>query len=575
MKLDRHQQGIMLIGVAMLMVAVITVLSIGQPLVVNDTQLPNFFVNYQYGYVHRGLLGSILSVLFGDFTRAQIDLYAPLFQRGLAIFLMILLWLGLIPKIALSQSYSPPMRWWLLAFSSVLLVAPIWKMESNWFGFMDVYIFFTALLAGAALIARRLLWFAILLLIMQMFHRGGFLMSFSLSIMAVYAAWFSPAFFRKRKKWLAAAVFPAIFFVLANWLHNSEHTARILAEANIYDSTTLETILAGAAGGLRLVQRQLTLYFVDYPNIFIWHVIIFALPPFLLSALFFWFRKKTALGFWDRPNAPDFPPPEKWMLKMEFFIPVAAAMTSLPITLVAVDIARLMFWGWFNLSLITVCQLWIFSAPQKAGVKTTKRVRKRQKREHQKPATLWATTILLASLAYTYAGSPWHNSHIGYVAFLRCTQYCIPLINNNPLASYYNNFVSRKLSYIHYPLHFDAVKSRHAFLPFEKNVSLRDNGIVIPASSGDLLVRRASLVMPPKAKITFKASYTVEDFDGSAPLILEINGEKISPQLITAEHSEWRVQFGQYPIIAGLRLRSNHPQSFILSSFVIDRSSAP
>ena len=573
MKLDRHQQGIMLIGMVMLMVAVITTLSLWRPLVSEVSQLPNFFINYQYGYVHRGLLGSILSILFGDFTRAQIDLYAPLFQRGLAIFLMILLWFGLIPKIALSQSYSPPMRWWLLAFSSVLLVAPIWKMESNWFGFMDVYIFFTALLACAALIARRLLWFAVLLLIMQMFHRGGFLMSFSLSIMAVYAAWFSPAFFHKRKKWLTAAIAPAVFFVLAGYLNDPEHTARIVSEANIYDSSRLEKyIVYGSAAGGRTAKYYAALY-LDYPNFFMWAVIIFAMPPFLLSALFFWFRKKHAMGFWHSANASFHSIPGKWLLKVEFLIPLAAAMTSLPIIIIGADIVRFMYWGWFNLSLITICQLWLF-VPQPANTKT--RQRKKQKNGRHKPIALWSTTAFLVSAAYMYAGAPLYNGHAVYVSFFPCTQPCIPLLNNNPLASYYGNFLHRKLLDLHYPLHFDAAQSRYNFLPSEENVHLRNNSVLIPASGKKIQVRSDNLIMPGNTLITYSAYYRTDNVDGAVPsLILSINGKEIPSQIITAEHSEWKVKLGKYPIIANISLVSDSPHDFALSSVVIDRSSAP
>ena len=574
MKLDRHQQGIMLIGIVMLMVAVITALSLWRPLVSEVSQLPNFFINYQYGYVHRGLLGSILSVLFGDFTRAQIDLYAPLFQRGFAIFLMILLWLGLIPKIALSQSYSPPMRWWLLAFSSVLLVAPIWKMESNWLGFMDVYIFLTLLLSCLALIARRPLLFAILMIIAQMFHRGGFLISLSLCMMAVYAAWFSPIFFHHRKKWLVAAIAPAVFFVLAGYLDDPERTARVLSEANIYDSAQLERFIAsGAAAGGRTAKYYAALY-LDYPNFFMWAVIIFAIPPFLLSALFFWFRKKYALGFWHSANAPFHSIPGKWLLKVEFLIPLAAAMTSLPIIIIGADIVRFMYWGWFNLSLITICQLWLF-VPQPANTKTRQH-KKAKKHSRHKPIALWSTTAFLVSVAYMYAGAPLYNGHAVYVALFPCTQPCIPLLNNNPLASYYGNFLQRKLLDLHYPLRFDAVQSRYNFLRYEKNVPLRNNSILIPASDKKIYVRNDKLIMPGNTLMTYSVYYRADNVDGAVPsLILSINGKEITPQIITAEHSEWKIKLGKYPIIADISLISDSPHDFALSSVVIDRSRAP
>ena len=573
MKLDRHQQGVMLIGIVMLMVAVITTLSIWQPLVIQGSQHPNFFTNYQYGYVHRGLLGSILSVLFGDFDVAWTEMHMPLLQRGLAIFLMVLLWLCLIPKIALSQSYSPPMRWWLLAFSSVLLVAPIWKMESNWLGFVDVYIFLPLLLSCIALIARRPLLFAILMIIAQMFHRGGFLISLSLCMMAVYAAWFSPIFFHHRKKWLVAAIVPAVFFVLAGYLNDPERTARILSEANMYDSAQLERyIVYGSAAGGRTVKYYAALY-LDYPNFFMWAVIIFAMPPFLLSALFFWFRKKHAMGFWHSANASFHSIPGKWLLKVEFLIPIAAAMTSLPIIIIGADIVRFMYWGWFNLSLITICQLWLF-VPQPANTKT--RQRKKQKNGRHKPIALWSTTAFLVSAAYMYAGAPLYNGHAVYVSFFPCTQPCIPLLNNNPFASYYGNFLRRKLLDLHYPLRFDAAQSRYNFLPHEKNVPLRNNSILIPASDKKIYVRNDKLIMPGNTLMTYSAYYRTDNVDGAVPsLILSINGKEITPQIITAEHSEWKVKLGKYPIIANISLISDSPHDFALSSVVIDRSRAP
>ena len=566
-KQNTHHYGVLLVGVVILFLALYKAFSPGFPPILNDTQVFNFYVNYSHGYIHRGLLGSILALVVGDFDRAWANQVMSFVQRGLAAFCMILLWWLLFGKIVRSRHYSSLARWWLTAFAAVLLFAPIWTLQMQWLGFMDVYIYACLLLAAAAFIGHRPVVFVILMLLAQVFHRGGFVMSLVLCLMAAYAAFYSPAYFRYRKKWLTAAAMPLILYLLLIIVDNPAGTAETLRQSEFINDPSAARYLDHANTqsqiGLRLVLRRIGEYSI-YVEIFIWSMVIFAMPAILLSLLFFWFRKQNHLGFWHDKTAPQFSG-ANFALRMEFLIPVGAVMITLPLLISVSDVARFMYWTWFNLSLVVVCQLYAFS-PDSDDMP------KRKKKNRPPPVSIWLTMAGLTAAAVMYAGTHTINSHIPQTSVFPCRQNCLPLLHDNVLSKWLSNLSFEKLNITDFPFVIDPSQrlNRYGFLLYDKDVRLRNNHLLVPsqvAEKDDSVFGYNVLVSRPN--LLFDVYYQMDNFDGTAPFEFISTGKIIPPEQVSAKHARWRTTFDHVNIAYG-KIRSTHPQSFELLSVVLN-----
>ena len=566
---NTYHHGVLLVGVVILFLALYKAFSPGLPPILNDAQVFNFYANYSHGYIHRGLLGSILALVVGDFDRAWANQVMSFVQRGLAVFCMVLLWGLLFGKIVRSRHYSSLARWWLTAFAAVLFFAPIWTLEMQWLGFMDVYIYACLLLAAAAFIGHRPVVFVILMLLAQVFHRGGFVMSLVLCLMAAYAAFYSPAYFRYRKKWLTAAAMPLILYLLLITVDNPAGTTEALRQSEFINDPSAARYLdyAGAQSqiGIREVLKKIGWYSV-YMEIFIWSMAIFAMPAILLSLLFFWFRKQNNLGFWHIKSPP--PPPifrGKFCQWMEFLIPVGAVMITLPLLIVFADVARCMYWTWFNLSLVVVCQLYAFS-PDPDDMP------KRKKKNRPPPVSIWLTMAGLTVAAVMYAGTHTINSHIPQTSVFQCRQNCLPLLHNNVLSRWLSNLSFEKLNITDFPFVIDPSQrlNRYHFLPNDKDVRLRNNHLLVPsqmAEKDDSVFGYNVLVSRPN--LLFDVYYQMDNFDGTAPFEFISTGKIIPPEQVSAKHARWRTTFDHVNIAYG-NIRSTHPQSFELLSVVFN-----
>ena len=564
---NTYHHGVLLVGVVILFLALYKAFSPGLPPILNDTQVFNFYANYSHGYIHRGLLGSILALVVGDFDRAWANQVMSFVQRGLAVFCMVLLWGLLFGKIVRSRHYSRLARWWLTAFAAVLFFAPIWTLEMQWLGFMDVYIYSCLLLAAVAFIGHRPVVFVILMLLAQLFHRGGFVMSLVLCLMAAYAAFYSPAYFRYRKKWLTAAAMPLILYLLLITVDNPAGITEALRQSEFINDPSTADLLdypgAQSQIGLRLVLKQIGLYSV-YVEIFIWSMVIFAMPAILLSLLFFWFRKQNNLGFWHVKSPPRFSGC-KFCQWMEFLIPVGAVMITLPLLISVADVARFMYWTWFNLSLVVVCQLYAFS-PDSDDMP------KRKKKNRSPPVSIWLTMAGLTAAAVMYSGTHTTNSHIPQTSVLACWQNCLPLLHNNVLSKWLHDLSFRKLNITDFPFVIDPSQrlNRYHFLPNDKDVRLRNNHLLVPsqvAEKDDSVFGYGVLVFRPN--LLFDVYYQMDNFDGVAPFEFISSGKIIPPEQVSAKHARWRTTFDHGQHVSG-HIRSTHPQSFELLSVVFN-----
>lgn len=521
---DRHQKTVLFVGVVLLVYAVLCALS-GSIWRTNIIfHIYNWYYHYGEGYINRGLMGTLARLFFGDTGKMEpnelIRWLIPT-ERWLISVEIFLVWLLLVPKIALTKQFSPITRWLLMSFTAVLLLSPIWKYLASFTAAMDKWIYLFILAAIAALIFKRPMIFSIFMVMSILVHRGGVFFTGILILMAWHAAWRLPAFQRQRRTWFFAGLVPLLIFPALALLHDSNRVWSIILKskaASLLNESPPDGAvgLGAASGGIADI-----IYIIDdmllFPQSALLGFLLFAGPPLFLALLFSWVSSHANLRLGDTS-----PPSALAQYADSLLAPIMTAL-PLPIIFFAFDWSRFFYWCWLSLTLAFIYHVWYYQSSQASDTKRNKR-------------SLKITAAAVVFIAGTYAGTPLLIAWIDRPFYNPCKRWCS--ITEHHWGIFITRALHKALIQAPFPLQFNIAERQHR-LNSDDSLSqkLSNRGKHSSFYSND-----NTLIFSKKFLLYELTRFFVEvTYNGTTPPPLEfqLNAETIPPTKIDNHGIQW------------------------------------
>lgn len=526
--------------------------------VVDSSQFANWVFNYDLGYAHRAFMGSFFQFIHGEPTRAKILEIVPVWEYWLLAVLILFMWCLLVPRLLLSH-FSSAVKWLLLAFCALVLLAPIWRTNMVNVGFMDKWIFLAVLLAFSAFIANKPIFYWLFCSVGITIHPMMVFYNLLMSLFVLHAVFFLPAYGARR--WLPMCVAVPLMSLFFYGIHdNARHLALIEQYADELLSSA-ESVSAGYAhynfenlfgpmlGRFMLFPRNAFLGFIFFNGIALTFAIALAV---VLKRYGVNFGQATALP-WSRLR----PAVEKYNL---LILLAPCTLFMLPINAVAVDWSRFFYHGWWMLGLALIYLIWFLPdsvSPRKEG-----------KRPKRSQVSIFVVAGLVAAVAYGYGGAPLNVSHINRPWVFSCRQFCIPLLTVNPVGEWYSGAVFSVLRSALLPIHAGPVGMRMMQGGGLSDFDYQDDGIVVSADYRGP-VFSLSFTSGISDDIVVVAKH---ESVGEPPLELSVNnGDPIPPSLRTPSETRWAFRSASQFALPSLSLRSVGGAAFKLSDFSIYR----
>ena len=512
------------VGVALLPLALLSSLDYSPH--VDNWQTINWFLSYQHGYVHRGLMGEIVR-LFHDSPRIeQVHSLVLTLERGVIIASTLILWALLIPRIWRREP-SGQDKLMFTAFAAVLLLAPIWRIFGLIAGFGDEWAFLFALLALASLIAKCPFCYICSIVVAYMFHPQGVLYAILLSMFILHAIMRNPAYARRWRTWtfamlaplciiaaLYASVSPAA--IAAELILHKDEFLRIMPESdfmNIYN----EFVPADEAKLSQWPRR--------WQNILLLAKMFAALflPTLVYAALFSlaWARRMTQPAkapflLADSPILARLVPYEGYMITM------AAAFFATPMILVGGDWDRFFHMSWLGVSLATIYLLW-FPEQRNEQPPAGKKQRKKSK-PAAKSLLPGIIAAVMAVWAAVFAGAP-------PVVFGRVYDTCnlcndtTYFLNKNPIGEWY---AQSSYDFIAYGNHTFSYTGKEIYgIRLVDNLVKPEGGkLPVPGKSANLRIFERYIVARGGKLFTVELNY---EGGTTPPVQLQVNHHPIPP----------------------------------------------
>ena len=545
---DENTRWLCVAAVVLLVFALAAAFFIQAP--VDQNIIVNWYLSYDHGYIHRGLIGGVLKLLYGG--SPPLDAMMRIIPRAdyAALFFNIVFLWALLTFLILSGRFSARAKWMLLAFTALLLTAPIWKTLALNIGYMDKWVFLFALLALAAIVFRRPALFAIFCVLGIMTHRGMGAYFPSLTLMVLFAVWRMPEFRSQAKRWIVAAAVPFAAFFLLSWANDAERGLLVLAESS--DSQSVNNSAVVGNKSLSSLIALLTSSWRIFPGSAFFGFLFFGLPPLLAALLFALGCKMAGLKLGD--DATSGGRFARIASHGGLLLPFVAAAGPLPMHFVAHDWSRLFYWSWIGLALGVV--YWIRFSRQE------QRKQKKSKRKNEKPALrretgVAALTLSAAFCAWVFGGMPLISSHLTRPAKVDCRRWCVAGATENFVGKWAAESMHRVLLAAPFPFDADAahlsalfryrvsileplanVDVPHFFDPYIQGadlVKIEDEAIVVPSDYRYSLAPNFFLLSQGQ-NFVFKAKHQSA---GIPPLELRLNGQSLSPQTADADESTW------------------------------------
>ena len=485
---------------------------------VDRIQLHHWFYHYQYGYIHRGLLGSILA--FFDVQNQQWILHnIPRIESPLIIISMILF--SVLAIYGIGRNFTPLVQMPLLAFLGVLLFAPVWKNSMILDGFVEDYIYLCVLLACASFLFRRPLCFVVFLFIGMLIGRHGIIFAMSMSLIVMHAVWRIPEYRKQKRYWLAAVAAQPLFFIVILLLHDGNIAEQVLVEAGLaeakiesLDTLRADTLQVGTNKVWFLLHRILL-----FPTVGAGALLAISLPPLLLALLLSFLFAKFRLTFPSSAAAKI----SDWLL------PVAVSFMQIPLLLYVSDFSRILYWTWQLLALVFLYYVWCMHF---SGAATPQR----RAKANNKSLLARISTAILLMIAFLYAGMPNLQTHLVTTKMFSCIKYCIPGITEHKAGVWIAQTIERTMNDSMFPVVLNAARFQRS-LGYPDQFEIKDNALLIPSN----YLRRIHYVFNPEANKPQMFTYRVSHRYSDGRLRLLANKKEIAPVVATDIETEWQL----------------------------------
>lgn len=386
-----------------------------------NSQRFQYYLHYGEGYVHRGLIGSLVRFFVGVVDERWLHNFIPRIEIVLNIFNMIFLWGLLMPRIL--TAFLPSAQLPLIAFAGLLLLSPMWGELVIRDGYFDEHIHIFALFGMVALLTRRPLLVAVCGLIAILIHRQGIFYAGLLAMFALHLILYNKQYRDHWRRWLAVAIFFPTVFIILQLLNDNEAALKILRDSNV-DKIIKELDFLQksnfSVGGYKV--SQIYSMMAIKPEFILQSILIYGAPP-LLAALFLpYMAMKLNLSFIGASPMVRY---------LGMALPSAATVMGLPMLFLTHGNSRNWHLMWIFLALVLVYYVW-FLLP----------VAKKNKKQRVRGAHVFAkmSAIGFFTVMWVYGGSPILMASYERTWIFPCRQFCMPGIT-----SHFGNDIVRRL----------------------------------------------------------------------------------------------------------------------------------
>ena len=466
-KSSLYSIGYVALGTALLPLTLL--LALDYPTQVDGTQAIFWYYTYEHGLVPRGLRGTVVNYFYGPLSVEDMRSLIARAERILIVVVAIMFWGMLVPRIW-TCGFPDRTKMMLVAFSAVLLLAPVWRFFGFMAGFGDEWTALLGVLAFFSFLGKRPFIYACCIVIGYMIHPQGLIYACMLAMFVVHSILRNPAYAQRWRTWLAAAIFPlciiASLYSLFSQDTSHDALALIYSENNHKFSLLLEHWLSHVrwlhAEGTSF-SGHITAYVLSelaekplwYAKLLLPNVMQTAIYGILFSYACVRCRISEKAGFLaaGQPLLAKLVPHECYIITMGSFA------LFLPLVIFAPDRERFLHIAWIGMSMATAYLLWFYASAASGA-----RENNMQEPVKTRRAAPGAITVFMAVWAYAFAGAPLIVLRELHDVCVLC-QGPTYLLNKNPLGEWFSQGIYEIKATGNTSYHFDA-KKFHSFQMF-------------------------------------------------------------------------------------------------------------
>lgn len=533
-------------------------------------QYTNWYINYDQGYVHRGLMGSILRFFHGPPDVEIINRVVPSWEFNILLFEIVFFWALLVAPIFLHK-FDPPTKRLLLAFAAVILLAPIWRNNTIHVGFMDEWVLLFVLFGFvAAFVVKNPIIYFFSITPAFFVHPQAIFYALLMSMLIIHAVLRNPVYTARWRMWLAVIVLKLSIPLLLYFLHSPERIVDVIAHS-LVDIGASEDMKIGMSKDFAnpvgwATNRVLTVWDLWFSAL-IMSITVFGLPVLALGLLF-----ATSLGKWINYPGWRTPYPRRILPSVADFLSrwdahIMLAVTpfiTLPMNTVAVDSSRFLYWGWWNIGLVIAYFIWTSG---NGALPPPPRKTKKKIPSDRLPA-LTGLTVLLFVWAYTFLGAPLNVNLQKTPWVFTCQRWCVFPLTNNPLGKGYSDAV---LGVLLHTSTQDVRGDGQSLLYMkpvigERGVTADESGaLIVPADyQGKIFEERITLSGRNTLVFTLR-----HESNGPPPVIMQINNQPVQPVRQTADETIWQINIPNMSIYIP-KVSSSGGKDFKVFGFAIE-----
>lgn len=496
---------------------------------VNSMRLSDYYYNYSQGYLHRGLVGSILQFFYGmpseDLVQSVIPQFNFVFLRIIIVLLGVLLF---VPLARLNITHS--LRWLLFGYCTLILCAPIWRYE-NFYNHMDPYLYFFAIIGLLCILNRWPIVMVLPLIFGFLIHPLMVMYIALLACIVVHACATDKTYSDFSWHWLSSFGFVFILILVLNLVNDPNRNLILLTQYDYsyyHDFSWLKLdflhtfenasnyILGEWRIQTKLMLLSLFLFLIIPLSLFILLGYELTREPTLVNSMLSNEKTKYRILQWLIAND-------------KLFLISAGILCFVPSTIVVVDSHRMYLLGFWSVGLVLAYLLW------------SNQEHKNSSNAPQKSCSFIRTllTAITMILAYTIGGSPLIDFPEKSPKVYACEINCSPIFTDNMLGNLYTDIIYKLFYNSQFPMIIDArsISLRHWKYRDHKIV---DGFLIIPPDSSGWILYKL-LAVTSEHKIRVRIEYASQDIPNLELVIA--NKASVEPEIRSRTQTTWTMSF--------------------------------
>ena len=410
---------------------------------------------------------TVINYFYGSLSVEDMGSLIARVERILIVVVAIMFWGMLVPRIW-TCGFPDRTKMMLVAFSAVLLLAPVWRFFGFMAGFADEWTALFGVLAFFSFLGKRPFIYACCIVIGYMIHPQGLIYACMLAMFVVHSILRNPVYAQRWRAWLAAAISPLciIAALYALFLQDASHDALALiySENNHKFSLLLGhwlSYMRRAAEGMSPSGHMTAYVLSELAEKPLWYaklLLSHGMPTIIYGILFSYacarcrISEKAGFLIAGQPLLARLVPYECYMITLGSFI------FFLPLVIFGGDQERFLHISWIGMSMATAYLLWFYDHAARHPAQAKNNLQGHVKTRRSAPG---AITVFMVVWAYVFAGAP-------LIIFMRFEDSCnlcqgpTYLLNKNPLGEWFSRAIYEINAIGNTSYYFDA-KKLHSF----------------------------------------------------------------------------------------------------------------